>query len=300
MRKRLLLLVALVGIMGFSALEMERRNEHKPIIMTNRDAKRVRVQIDRIMRNKGPKDAYAYAKTLFPYDRSFVSQHLVLHIFSELAYARYGRHGLNFCDNDFAYGCLHGFLAQIIVHEGLDNAKELFAECRNQANEIACQHGIGHGIMQYLGGRNIRSGLDTCVRIGAEISAKGCFGGAYMEYHFPTLTAGGVESAVPFDPDNPYDICPGLPDSYKPSCYFRLAEWWEEILRKDYKKMGNLCSKIGNTEYMAQCLRAIGATATTTSGHDKSLVAYICSQATQSPNYRDICLKGFDMEDPGK
>ncbi len=296
---RWVILLGAIGIALFAVTKTGYTDRRHPALLSGREVVRVRGQITRVMRTKGPRVAYAYAKTLFPYDTSGVSQHLTMHIFAEVAYGRYGATAMAYCDREFSYGCYHGFLGQNIAREGLDAARDLFLACKDEPNVIACQHGIGHGIMQYMGHRRLKDALDACVQIGAPVAATGCFGGAYMEYHFPALSAGGAQTAMRFDPENPYDVCPELPTAYQSSCYFRLAEWWEQILSRNYRLMGGLCARIGESGMREQCFTAIGATSFTTGGHIRQGVIDACNQATGSPGYeryRDICLRGFDTQ----
>jgi len=272
-----------------------RADDSDKILLNGRKILRARIQINRVMRMKGPAAAYAYAKTLFPGDASATSQHLIMHIFAELAYARYGIDGMVYCDSDFVYGCYHGFMAQAIIHEGLGQGKNLFTSCSSMTNMIACQHGIGHGIQQHMGSRHLKDALDTCVQIGASISASGCFGGVYMEYHFPGLTTGGIETALPFDPNDPYGVCPELPSEYQPSCYFRLVERWEQVTGRDYRMMGDLCIKIDTEDRRTECFVAIGATSITTSGHNQEEAEKACKLATQVEKYREACVRGLEI-----
>lgn len=298
-RFRLSMIFILLGGLLTIAAIIVRTNSSDSILIKGREISRARVQISRVMRMKGPAAAYVYTKTLFPGDVSFISQHLLMHVFAELAYARYGADGMIYCDDDFAYGCYHGFMAQSIVHEGLNIAENLFAACMSISNATACQHGIGHGIMQHLGNRRLKDALDVCVQIGAPISAAGCFGGAYMEYHFPALTTGGIQSALPFDHRDPYDVCPELPAQYQPSCYFRLVEWWEQISGRNYDMMGDLCVNIDGEHMREQCFVAIGTTSASTSGRNLEVVIRACDRATRAPKskkYHEACVRGLEIQ----
>lgn len=283
-----------LGVMlAGSATLRYHKKDHPPFFLTARDIRRIRGQIIRVMNRRGPAAAHAFAKTLYTRQPEASQGHLLMHVFAEVAYARYGPSGMDYCDDTYEYGCMHGFFSQIVTRRGLDAARDFFPVCRKRQNPVGCEHGIGHVIMEYFGSDRIVEALDTCEALGALEAPSGCMGGAYMEYQFPRIYSGGFVVARPFNPDNPYDPCPGLAPHHRASCYFRIVGWWDQVLGGNNAKMGELCTGIPQQEFRKPCFIGIGAIRALTSQFDKNEVTLACREATQNGEYQMTCLSGL-------
>lgn len=117
----------------------------------------------------------------------FGARHVLAHLFGRALYQVEGLKGVGACDSNYSYGCFHQFLGEAIAGHGLASAAELNESCRSQdtnQKRIACQHGIGHGVLAYSGysEADLHKALDAC-RSYSDATLGGCYSGAFMEYN---------------------------------------------------------------------------------------------------------------------
>lgn len=191
-------------------------------------------------------------------------QHFGTHKFGEILSELNGARGISVCDSAFLYGCYHGLIGRLIGDNGLSMVKEVGNACENLTGQqqLACFHGIGHGIIEYSGhnGEKLASTLRLCDQFGLKSHIRACQSGAFMEYNLPTLinTDTKADQARNYDPSNPFYPCDTLPLDLKNVCYFRLPEYWEAILSKDHTAMGKICQKAITSESKKNCFQGIG------------------------------------------
>src|SRR3989344_4330329 len=154
-------------------------------------------------------------------DIHFGSQHTAAHIIGELIYEKAGIKGIIFCDATFAFGCYHSFFGNALANSGPDVIPEIDKSCIDKFGPFGtgCQHGIGHGLMEYFGHENLLAALDACSVTFQKNPLFGCTSGVFMEYNVPIIITLDDASTRPrmLDKSIPYDPCPGLPSKYQES-----------------------------------------------------------------------------------
>src|SRR3989304_7210773 len=137
----------------------------------------------------GAEQAYSNFKKTYQ-DTNPASQHAAAHIFGQVLYVNVGLSGATICDESFAFGCFHSFLANAIQAEGMGVIKNLNEQCiaKLKSQALGCQHGIGHGILASTGYEfaNLANALEICDSLPANDPIGGCLGGVFMEYNLQT------------------------------------------------------------------------------------------------------------------
>lgn len=207
---------------------------------------------------KGPADAY----------REFVEknnvknpqlQHFSAHVIGEVLYRQTGIDGIAFCGSEFSFGCYHGFATLAIAEGGEDALKELDAACEKTFGPLSgCQHGLGHGVLEYVGYQHLDNALSMCrSSVYQPVPLLGCTSGVFMEYLTPLAgIAEGLEpEARDFNPGDPYAPCPSVQEVYRASCYFELGQWLRQTKDLDY---GAVCGGLSETD-RKYCFLGLGA-----------------------------------------
>ena len=142
-----------------------------------------------------------------------------------------------------------------------------------------CQHGIGHGLMVYIGYENLAEALDFCHDIQKPVKLPdGCTGGVFMEYNFDTMgNAMGIARGQRALGESLYEPCDKLPAKYQPSCYYEQVDWWEKILDSDWQKISGLCGELSSDkENLNACYGAVGHYAVSGNDYDIDVVIGVC------------------------
>ncbi len=203
--------------------------------------------------------AGAYDKFKREYSKvHFSAQHLAAHVMGELIYETVGLPGLAICDPAFAFGCYHSFFGRAIAEKGEDIVKELDRQCVSRLGPgyTGCQHGIGHGLMEYFGSRRLAEALRECERTTVIHPLLGCTSGVFMEYNTPIVIGEQTSQSLRELSPDPLDPCPSLQENFRPSCYFELAAWWHNYV--DYGEMGRLCARLDAASVREACFLGIG------------------------------------------
>ena len=206
----------------------------------------------------GPEAAYAEFKAAYT-ERHFSDQHIAAHIVGALLFEALGAAGLAVCDSTFAFGCYHSFFASAIAKNGTGAVADLDRECvqRLGRGETGCQHGIGHGLMEYFGPHRLTEALISCERTTTVHPLLGCISGVFMEYNTPiAIGASATQTLRELDASEPTAPCPSLAERFRPSCYFELAPWWRNYF--SYQEMGNFCTGLNNVAEREACFLGIG------------------------------------------
>lgn len=237
----------------------------------------------------GGEEAYRLIKKTVE-RKSYPLAHNHLHLFGDVLYEVEGEGGFGVCDNTASFACFHGFFARAVTAEGLFAAEKLSEECKRifQKNSISCEHGIGHGIMEFLGQSRIADALEVCERMQKEPFLLGCMGGVFMEYNFPADIS--VSEVRQFYGD-PYYPCDDLPKKYAPACFYEITQWWEKIFGTDYKKMGELCGKVKGDGEKEICFLGVGSMTAISTNYQKEEAKELCRKM-HDQNYEMLCRAG--------
>ncbi len=200
--------------------------------------------------------------------------HGAAHIFGEALYKAEGLKGFSVCGREYGQGCLHAFFGFAMQDLGIvTGVSKLGTMCAAKKDNISrqdCEHGLGHGILGYLGYNtsDLLEALSICDRIGIPSNFMlGCGGGIFMEYNIRLLLRDdGVLPRI-FSADTAYHPCDQLTDGYKSACVFWLPTWWRIELFTDTGKtektsvsMGQLCEKdpFFSNNIVQSCFGGIG------------------------------------------
>ena len=224
-------------------------------------------------------------------------QHPLSHVFGELLYEKMGVDGLAVCDNTFVSGCFHGFFGTAINSEGrsvFSSLDEFDKACQGGDFWFRCQHGLGHGILSYLGEDRLIEALNICADLPSQLFIGGCPVGVFMEYNLRImhdLTAVDFNPR-PLDPDDPYAPCTLVPEHFQPHCYFIQPFWWQIVLKGDYIKIGKLCNGIEDAILRQVCFRGTGNYIVQNVGYNN--VLEIITLCKEMPSFRVIalCMEG--------
>lgn len=224
----------------------------------------------------------------------FNRQHLSTHIIGELLYEHEGLAGIRYCDASFSFGCYHGFFGRAISEEGVSAISELDAQCVEAYSALGtgCQHGIGHGIMEYVGYDSVSKALELCKQTTQITRLLGCTSGVFMEYNTPLIVGPDGEIPKPrvFDEQNPYTPCTEISTSFQESCYFELGQWFAQVFNSNTKQQGELCDSATSQVYRDRCFMGIGMNLVPSTEHDVSRIREQCAAFSAAGEI--ACLAG--------
>lgn len=131
------------------------------------------------------------------------NQHIAAHTFGEALYDVEGLAGFSVCDNDFSQGCFHQFFGSSVQAEGIDTSlRETKGLCAAQArieDRRTCEHGLGHGILGYLGYdlKNLTGALSMCKKLCQKKVALSAALGVHLWSTISALSSGPTPVSVP-------------------------------------------------------------------------------------------------------
>lgn len=218
----------------------------------------------------------------------FTVQHSGAHLFGELLFNNFGADGISVCDSTFSFGCYHGLFTNAINKEGIKIAKKLNDSCikKYPGGPSACQHGIGHGILEYMGTNHLTDALNVCQSL-STAPLYGCKAGVFMEYNVPLVFDSGPPhiQTRKFDPLQPYSPCPALPADFHQACYYELVQFWDKFI--DFDKIGALCKAIPDTDERIACYKGVGNNAGPSVNFDIDRAKSICKKMPEDQGYQN-------------
>ncbi len=253
----------------------------------------------------GAREAYKEFKSAYA-SEPFDSQHAVAHVIGDLLYEHEGLQGIGICDEAFAFGCYHSFFAKVFADFGEEMIDDLDAECIKmfgKDNMTGCEHGIGHGILEYMGHANLTRTLEACTRTAQPSPFFGCTSGVFMEFNNPTIWDGGrvYTETRKLDKMKPYEPCESIPDNFRESCYFEISLWWKEVFKGDFDKIGELCGAIKAEQGRTACFSGTGSVVAATAEYDALKTVELCKKMRSGS---DLCrinalwrFTGFGVKD---
>ncbi len=249
------------------------------------DWRQAKASIMKSIQQQGGSKAYERFKVEVK-DRDIAYQHFAAHLFGQALYQKMGEKGISVCDDNFLFGCYHGLFSDAIVSNGLGVVGKLEEVCTKKRGEVAnCVHGMGHGIMEYVGHSKLNKALDTC----SETLSKGvlfeCYSGVFMEYYFPFFGSYQVPGFTEYEP------CTQIAGKYKKDCFFSLPQKWLITTNRNYQYMGKLCDGLEDEEPEKSCFLGIGFYVPLESNNSFQKSTDICSKM---PNENGVekCLLG--------
>jgi hypothetical protein len=208
------------------------------------------------------------------------TQHGLAHVFGSALYDVEGVEGTTVCNSDYGFGCYHEFFLSAVTSEGLEVLNDLDQACidKNGFGGQGCQHGIGHGLVQFFGHLKLNEALNKCAMLQWQESLFGCQSGVFMEYNFPTPIEGVTDIDVgrEFDVNNIYAPCNTVPERFKYSCIYALPMWWAMLVEIEYPKIGSFCEELTEQKYSDICYKGLALTLIQTRGFDPVLAIETC------------------------
>lgn len=284
--KSLIIFLGIFSVLLFVSQKNRNTSKLENISGTNSESKvdvakereRWRSRIETI----GAQAAYGEFKKEYQ-DSNLNTQHTAAHLIGEVLYEKVGIRGLAICDATFSFGCYHSFFGDALTEKGIGVVSELDKVCVDSFGELGtgCQHGIGHGLVEYLGRKDLLAALDGCLSTTQRNPLFGCTDGVFMEYNIGiNFGLGKAETAVrEFTPENPYEPCNTIvPGRFRTSCYFEIAHWWKQVLNADYKRIGVLCSGIERNNESEACFVGIGSVIAATTSFDVEATIADCER----------------------
>jgi hypothetical protein len=235
-----------------------------------------------LINEKGGVAAYAQMKSAYQ-ERTFDDRHNVAHLLGEALYDHGGIKNISVCDDDFDFGCYHGFLSEAIASEGKPVIAKLDGICATTSAPSTCQHGIGHGILEYHGHTKLIEALEACTLTNQPDPLAGCTGGVFMEYNVPLTSdekGGFIMQARPLTEEGAYAPCTTLPQAFRTSCYRELPQWRGHVNGKenaDITHAGELCADIPQTEERRACFIGLAGIIPSTSGYQANKTIELCN-----------------------
>lgn len=222
------------------------------------------------VRTRGASEAYEDFK-LKNAQTGGSQQHVYAHILGEKIFEKEGVSGISVCDASFGFGCYHGLFGRALSKGGEGTISELNSACLEKFGPLGtgCQHGIGHGILEYVGYQDITSALALCEKTTQTTPLLGCVSGVFMEFNRPLVSTGDglTPSARSYDLEKPYMPCDDVDIRYKKSCYFELGSWMHSVFPSEYKLVADFCRN-APPPYAVECSRGFGAILAPLVGYD--------------------------------
>ena len=222
------------------------------------------------------------------------NQHGLAHAFGGALYHAVGLAGITVCDSRFSYGCYHQFVGDAIATEGLGVIDQVNALCSTNM-ATGCKHGVGHGILGYLGytPTDLKKAVAECSAVGTSGSLQGCLGGVFMEYNMRTLASSDARE----DTSDLYAPCDSYSGVAAQSCYLYQPQWWwvehfgpsTSTVPESFRRMGKLCDQL-SSNLRPVCYEGIGLMVPPNAAYTIDQSIALCALYSGADNAR--CVDG--------
>lgn len=206
--------------------------------------------------------------------------HTLAHIFGEALYANEGLAALGVCDERLSYGCLHQFTGNAMAEHGLGIFPQLTEGCQAAAKPAPCLHGIGHGLLAYLGYDlpALVQALEKCDMTAPGHPRNGCSEGVFMEYNLQELTSIDTLAAPrPLSDANRYEPCASIEGNYAHACGYELPVWWGAAQSTSLQLpdlvewMGKACADAPSEPMRRGCFEGVGFSIGLAAGFERTV-----------------------------
>lgn len=258
-----------------------------------------RQDMSKMIEKVGPGEAFKSLKKIS--DAGLVSTHSIFHIFGEVLYDKSGVSGISVCDEFAGFACYHGFFIAALSNAHMSSSEDVIKAVQELDQEcvkkfglmgLGCPHGIGHGLVEFLGYDKLSEALSICTKLSWQGPLFGCQGGVLMEYNFRTVFRDDESTVTVREAHgNLYEPCRSVAPRFRQACYFEQASWWLQVLNSDEEKVGSLCQGIINKSEKEACFLGLGTTVTERSGYNRDKIINSCSQMSD-PYSEAICRTG--------
>lgn len=286
MRKRVLIAIAVLTAVAGLFIFIRAGHSMYTVNPGDYDAASDRAYWIGAINKKGAVDAYASFVDENTKTPSVGVRHIRAHVIGDALFETQGIEGISICDSSFGFGCFHGLFTVGFASQGQTFISEANEICLEQYGPLGagCQHGIGHGIVEYVGHDNLVSALELCEETTQPTPLLGCTSGVFMEHNTPFTVLPGEEplAPYPYSEERPYGACEEVPEEYQASCYYELGGWWQVVLGGNQIKMGKLCSRLSDPELRDMCALGVGNIVGPTNAYDVERSSAVCLQMPES------------------
>lgn len=251
-----------------------------------------------VIRSKGGIRAYEkFSRAIIEHPQT--TQHTAAHAFGGALYGVEHVGGLSVCDDRFSYGCFHEFLGRAIADLGLSSVSSLNESCFSSLGKkgLACQHGIGHGIIAAIGYdyENMKEALEVCKTLPYSDPIGGCYGGVFMEYNLRTML--GEEGRPREKTEGLLSPCDTLRDVFVPACAYNAPQWWSQVVVQGststnaFERLGLLCEELGaiNINALRPCFEGVGTYIPVKVGYSPEQTIALCRSAARTSQEEEWC-----------
>lgn len=213
--------------------------------------------------------AYAYEVLKIAPIPPNIDMHLLGHVVGDILYKQEGVNGIKICTNDFRNACSHSIVIGLFNDKGEGALPAIAQACRKAPGGSGaytmCFHGLGHGILAYLG-YDMEKAIEMCKKTGTvEYRNREyieCVGGAVMEiigggFHDHELWA--KQRVQYLKNDDPLYTCFAsfMPKEARVQCLVYLTPHLFEAAGgdlahptpNDFEKAFTFCGKIPNDDF---------------------------------------------------
>ncbi len=245
--------------------------------------------IQDLAKQKGGAAAYAYLKDQWKNKQA--QGHDLAHVVGRLLYQEQGIKGLAVCDSNFAFGCYHGFLEDLVKKQGEGGLASAEQGCKDLGLPgvvASCIHGIGHGVLGYKG--DITAALPLCQQF-PQTESSYCFDGAFMEYYNGIMES---STKISIDYSNPWKFCLGMINETQGQCVrnqiFYMLNSTPEKLAPAIKTCAQLTDSLKTF-----CITSVGLFATQHSEGNPKSAGAVCKNFSASVD-QNACVTGSAQE----
>ncbi len=238
----------------------------------------------------GPKAALEFMKLAgLPYTGE---THLLVHEIGNVAYARYGKEALLYCDESFLSACFHGVVINTLGGKGFQGVAAMVVACKAADPHVLgqCSHAAGHGFLAFES-YQVLEALPFCDRLhefDSAIPTFNCNDGVFMENIF------GVHEGKPSPnrmvrADDPYYPCNAVPEQYQPGCWANQATLMYQMFGGDLRRVAQGCDGVKNSEHQRTCYHNFARQIHPLTLGKTGKALALCKNAT-GLNWQDQCL----------
>lgn len=230
-------------------------------------------EIKTISKKQGVKSAYKHIKTRWGSDTA--GAHDLAHLAGNLAFEELDINGISVCDNNFAFGCYHGFLERLIREKGnsaIGFARNGCSALSPSGQKASCIHGIGHGIFVEKQS-DISKSIDICNTF-SDFEKTYCFDGVFMEYYTGAMKDGAPP--ISFSENDPWKFCLGMPEFTQAQCVRNHTFFILYNPRSALDYAASSCNML-ESKLKNNCLDSFGLFATQRAREDIKQIIKICN-----------------------
>lgn len=235
-------------------------------------------------------------------NKTGVQGHTEAHYFGAALYQEVGLAGAFTCDDRFQYGCLHELLGRALHAQGVSVLPALHALCvQSEAADpySLCEHGIGHGLLSYVGydAQALTRALSLCKNSSTPAAAGKCEAGVFMEYFDQTML-GADTPPFKISKDSPFAPCSGFSASEHAQCVSFMPRVW----RKNFwptsatstaavTATGRYCESLPEHFLQISCFAGIGNEIYIHAQGNTAIADALCSQYSNEQSLVASCIQ---------